>query len=116
MTVPEDATYTFHVNLQGSCRLIIDEYKVADLIGERELEVTLNSGQVSIRIEYINKDLDKPKLSILWSGLDFEKQPLSTTTSIDFGKLLNTHKEKIESNDSLKTLVEEYNKVRKQRE
>ena len=116
LTVPEDATYTFHVNLQGECRLIIDEYKIADLIGERELEVTLNSGQVSIRIEYINKDLDKPKLSILWSGLNFEKQPLSTTTSIDFGKLLNTHKEKIESNDSLKSLVDEYNKVRKQRD
>lgn len=116
LTVPDDSTYTFHINLQGSCRLIIDEYQVADLIGDRELEVTLKSGEVSFRIEYINKDFDKPSLSILWSGSNFDKQALSTTTSIDFGKLLNTHKEKIESNDSLETLVEEYNKVRKQRD
>ncbi|RKU31746.1 hypothetical protein C6497_00930 [Candidatus Poribacteria bacterium] len=116
LTVPEDSTYTFHIDLQGSCRLIIDGYKVADLIGQRELEVPLNSGKVSVRIEYINKDLDKPKLSILWSGTNFEKQPLSTTTSINFGKLLNTHKEKIESNESLKNLVEAYNKLRKQQD
>ncbi len=116
LTVPEESTYTFHVNLQGSCRLIINEYQVADLIGNRDLEVTLKSGELSIRIEYINIDNDKPQLSILWSGSNFEKQPLSSTASINFGKLLNTYNEKIESNESLKTLVEEYHKVRKQRD
>lgn len=116
LTVPEESTYTFHVNLQGSCRLIINEYQVANLIGNRDLEVTLKSGELSIRIEYINKDSDKPQLSILWSGPNFEKQALTTTSSIDLGKLINTYKEKIESNESLKTLVEKYHQVRKQRD
>ncbi|MCG9127171.1 DUF1553 domain-containing protein [Candidatus Poribacteria bacterium] len=116
LSVPTSSTYTFHVNLHGSCRLIINEYKIADLIGDRDLEISLEAGDVSIRIEFINRELDNPKLSILWSGSDFEKQPLSTTASIDFGKLLNTHKEQIESNDSLKVLVEKYNEIRKKRD
>ena len=46
LQVPEEATYTFHINLQGACRLIIDSYKVAELIGERDVEIALTHGDV----------------------------------------------------------------------
>ena len=116
LLVPEDATYTFHFNLHGACRLILDGFKAADLIGERDVEIALKHGDVSIRLEYFNKDLDKPSLEVSWSGLDFKKQPLSTNVAINFGKLLTTHAELINTNPSLKTLVDKYNTVKKQRD
>ena len=68
LQVPEDATYTFHINLQGACRLMLNGYKVAELIGERDVEIALAHGNVPIRLEYFNKDLDKPHLEVSWSG------------------------------------------------
>ncbi len=116
LQVPEDATYTFHINLRGACRLIFNGFKAADLIGERDLEIELTQGDVSIRLEYLNKDFDNPQLAVLWSGPNFEKQPLSTNAAINFGKLLKTHAESINANAPLKALVDKYNAVKKQRD
>ena len=116
LQVPEDATYTFHINLQGACRLILNGYKVAALIGEREVEVALTSGEVPIRLEYFNKDIDNPQLEVSWSNTDFEKQPLSTTATVNFDELLKTHAEFIEQNESLKTLVAQQRELKKQRD
>ena len=115
LQVPEDATYTFHINLQGACRLIINGYQVAELIGERDVEVALKSGEVPIRLEYFNKDIDKPQLVVSWSTASFEKQPLSTTATVNFDALLKTHAEFIETNESLKALVAQQRELKKQR-
>jgi len=116
LQVPDDATYIFHINLRGACRLIFNGFKAADLIGERDLEIELTRGDVSIRLEYLNKDLDNPQLAVLWTGPNFEKQPLSTNAAINFGKLLKTHAESINANAPLKALVDKYNAVKKQRD
>ena len=116
LLVPEEATYTFHINLHGTCRLIINGYKVAELIGERDVEIVLAHGDVPIRLEYFNKDLDKPHLEVSWSGASFEKQPLSTNATVNFGELLKTHAELIETNESLKVLVDEQKELKKQRD
>ena len=116
LQVPEDTTYTFHVNLRGACRLILDGYQAAELIGARDIEIALSAGDVPIRLEYFNKDLDKPNLEVSWSGTDFEKQPLSTTATVNFDQLLKTHAELVETNESLKTLVDKYKEVKKQRD
>ena len=116
LQVPEDATYTFHINLHGACRLILDGFKAADLIGERDLEIELTRGDVSIRLEYLNRDLDKPELTVLWTGPNFEKQPLSTKAAINFDKLLKTHAENINANAPLRAMVDKYNAVKKQRD
>ena len=116
LQVPEEATYTFHINLQGTCRLILNGYRVAELIGERDVEVALTNGEVSIRLEYFNKDIDKPQLAVSWSGSSFEKQPLSTNTTINFDELLKTHAELIETNASLKALVDQQKELKKQRD
>ena len=116
LQVPEDAIYTFHINLRGACRLILNGYKVAELIGTRDIEVALKNGEVSIRLEYFNKDIDKPQLEVSWSGTNFEKQPLSTNATINFNELLKTHAELIETNESLKTLVDQQKELKKQRD
>ena len=116
LQVPEEATYTFHINLQGTCRLILNSYRVAELIGERDVEVALTNGEVSIRFEYFNKDIDKPQLTVSWSGSSFEKQPLSTNATINFNELLKTHAELIETNESLKALVDQQKELKKQRD
>ena len=116
LQVPEDTTYTFHINLQGACRLIINGYKVAELIGARDIEVALTHGDVPIRLEYFNKDVDKPQLEVSWSGTNFEKQPLSTNATINFNELLKTHAELIETNESLKALVDQQKELKKQRD
>ena len=116
LQVPEDATYTFHINLQGACRLILNGYKVAELIGDREVEVALTSGEVPIRLEYFNKDIDKPQLAVSWSHTNIEKHPLSTTATVNFDALLKTHAELIEKNESLKTLVDQQMALKKQRD
>ena len=116
LPVPEEATYTFHINLQGTCRLILNGYKVAELIGARDVEVALTKGEVSIRLEYFNKDIDKPQLEVSWSGTNFEKQPLSTNATINFGELLKTHAELIETNEPLKALVDQQKELKKQRD
>ncbi len=116
LQVPEDATYTFHINLQGACRLIIDDYQVAELIGARDVEVALTSGEVPIRLEYFNKDIDKPQLEVSWSNTNFEKQPLSTTATVNFNELLKTHAELIETHASLKALVDQQRELKKQRD
>ena len=116
LRVPEEATYTFHINLHGTCRLIINGYKVAELIGARDVEVALTNGEVSIRLEYFNKDLDKPHLEVSWSGASFEKQPLSTNATVNFDELLKTHAELIETNESLKALVDQQKELKKQRD
>ena len=116
LQVPEDATYTFHINLQGACRLIINGYQVAELIGERDVEVALTSGEVPIRLEYFNKNIDKPQLAVSWSTTSFEKQPLSTTATVNFDALLKTHAEFIETNESLKALVDQQRELKKQRD
>ena len=115
LQVPADATYTFHINLGGACRLILSGYQTAELIGERDIEIALTHGEVSIRLEYFNKDLDKPHLEVSWSGLDFEKQPLSTNTSVNFDELLKTHGESIETGESLKALVDKQKALKEQR-
>ena len=116
LQVPEDATYTFHINLQGACKLIIDGYQVAELIGARDVEVALTSGEVPIRLEYFNKDIDKPQLEVSWSNTNFEKQPLSTTATVNFNELLKTHAELIETDASLKALVDQQRELKKQRD
>ena len=116
LQVPEKATYTFHINLQGECKLILNGYKVAELIGERDIEVALTKGEVSIRLEYFNKDVDKPQLEVSWSGTNFEKQPLSTNATVNFGELLKTHAGLIEMNESLKALVDQQKELKKQRD
>ena len=116
LPVPEEATYTFHINLQGNCRLILNGYKVAELIGARDVEVALTNGEVSMRLEYFNKDLDKPQLEVSWSGTTFEKQPLSTNATVNFNELLKTHAELIETNESLKALVDQQKELKKQRD
>ncbi len=116
LQVPEETTYTFHINLQGTCRLIFNGYRVAELIGERDVEVALTNGEVSIRLEYFNKDIDKPQLTVLWSGSNFEKQPLSTNATVNFDELLKTHAELIETNESLKALVDQQKELKKQRD
>ena len=116
LQVPEDASYTFQINLRGECRLILNGLKVADLIGERDVEVTLTQSESSIRLEYFNKEFDNPQLAIMWSGPNFEKQPLSTNSTINFGNLLKAHTEHINNNAHLKTLVDSYNDVKKQRD
>ena len=116
LQVPEDATYTFHINLQGACRLILNGYRVAELIGERDVEIALTRGDVLIRLEYFNKDLDKPQLEVSWSGADFEKQPLSTNATVNFNELLKTHAALIETNASLKALVDQQKELKKQRD
>ena len=116
LQVPEDATYTFHINLQGACRLILNGYRVAELIGARDVEIALMPGDVPIRLEYFNKDVDNPQLEILWSGSNFEKQPLSTNAAVNFDKLLKTHTELIETNEMLKTLVDQQKELKKQRD
>ena len=116
LQVPEEATYTFHINLQGTCRLILNGYRVAELIGERDVEVALTNGEVSIRLEYFNKDIDKPQLTVSWSGSSFEKQPLSTNATVNFDELLKTHAELIETNESLKALVDQQKELKKQRD
>ena len=116
LQVPEHATYTFHINLQGTCRLILSGYKVAELMGERDVEIALTQGDIPIRLEYFNKDLDKPHLEISWSGASFEKQPLSTNATVNFDELLKTHAEFIEKNESLKALVDEQKALKKQRD
>ena len=116
LQVPEDATYTFHINLQGACRLILNGYRVAELIGERDVEIALTHGDVPIRLEYFNKDLDKPQLEVSWSGTDFERQSLSTNATVNFNELLKTHAELIETNESLKALVDQQKELKKQRD
>ena len=116
LQVPEEATYTFHINLQGACRLILNGYRVAELIGERDVEIALTNGDVPIRLEYFNKDLDKPQLEVSWSGLNFERQSLSTNATVNFDELLKTHAELIETNAPLKALVDKYKEVKKQRD
>ena len=116
LQVPEDATYTFHINLRGACKLILNGYRVAELIGERDVEIALTRGDVPIRLEYFNKDLDKPQLEVSWSGLNFEKQPLSTIATVNFDELLKTHAELIETNVPLKALVDKHKEVKKQRD
>ena len=116
LQVPEDATYTFHINLQGACRLILNGYQVAELIGTRDVEIALTRGDVPIRLEYFNKDLDKPQLEVSWSGAGFEKQPLSTNATVNFNELLKTHAELIETNESLKALVDQQKELKKQRD
>ena len=116
LRVPEDATYTLHINLHGTCRLILNSYKVAELIGERDVEIALMRGDVPIRLAYFNKDLDNPHLEVWWSGASFEKQPLSTNTTVNFGELLKTHAALIETNESLKALVDEQKELKKQRD
>ena len=116
LQVPEDATYTFHINLHGACRLILDGYRVAELIGERDVEIALTRGDVLIRLEYFNKDLDKSQLKVSWSGADFEKQSLSTNATVNFDALLKTHTELIETNESLKALVDQQKELKKQRD
>ena len=116
LQVPEEATYTFHIDLQGTCRLILNGYRVAELIGERDVEVALTNGEVSIRLEYFNKDIDKPQLTVSWSGSSFEKQPLSTNATVNFDELLKTHAELIETNESLKALVDQQRELKKQRD
>ena len=116
LQVPENATYTFHINLHGACRLILGGYQAAELIGERDVQIALSTGDVPIRLEYFNKDLDKPNLKVSWSGASFEKQPLSTTTPVNFDQLLKTHAELIETNASLKALVDKYTEVKKHRD
>ena len=116
LQVKEDATYTFHINLQGECRLILNGLKVADLIGERDVEIALTRGETSIRLEYFNKEIDNPILDVLWSGPNFEKQLLSTKASINIDKLLKTHADLINTNEHLKNLVDDYNDIKKQRE
>ena len=116
LQVPEDATYTFHINLKGACKLILNGYRVAELIGERDVEIALAHGDVPIRLEYFNKDLDKPQLEVSWSGMDFEKQPLSTNATVNFDELLKTHAELIETNVPLKALVDKHKEVKKQRD
>ena len=71
------------------------------------------AGEVPIRLEYFNKDIDNPQLTVSWTGPNFEKQPLSTTATINFDKLLKTHAELIEANAPLKTLVDEYRELKK---
>jgi len=116
LQVPEDAIYTFHQNLNGENRLTLDGQLISELSGDSETQVSLVSGDVSIRLEYFNKDLDKPNLDISWSGPNFTKQPLSTNATINFGKLLNTHKDFIESDETMKSLVNKYNEIKQQRE
>lgn len=116
LAVPEDATYIFHIKLHGTCRLILNGLKVADLIGERDVEIALTQGNSTIRIEYINKEIDNPQLTVSWTGTNFEKQPLSTNSLLNFGQLLKTHEEHINSNASLKALVDKYNAVRIKRD
>ncbi len=116
LQVPEDATYTFHISLRGACRLILNGYRVAELIGERDVEIALTRGDVLIRLEYFNKDLDKPQLEVAWSGADFEKQPLSTNATVNFNELLKTHAALIETNASLKALVDQQKELKKQRD
>ena len=116
LQVPEEATYTFHIDLQGTCRLILNGYRVAELIGARDVEVALTNGEVSIRLEYFNKDIDKPQLTVSWSGSSFEKQPLSTNATINFNELLKTHAELIETSKSLKALVDQQKELKKQRD
>ena len=116
LQVPEKATYTFHINLQGACKLILNGYKVAELIGERDVEVALTKGEVSIRLEYFNKDIDKPQLAVSWSNANFDKQPLSTNATVNFDELLKTHAELIETNESLKALVDQQKELKKQRD
>lgn len=116
LQVPEDATYTFHINLRGACRLILNGYQAAELIGARDIEITLSAGDVPIRLEYFNKDLDKPQLEVSWSRPNFDKQPLSTNTKVNFDELLKTHAERIETKAPLKALVDKYKEVKKQRD
>ena len=116
LQVPEETTYTFHINLRGACRLILNGYQAAELIGARDVEVTLTCGDVPIRLEYFNKDVDKPQLEVSWSGVDFEKQPLSTNAAVNFNELLKTHAELIETNESLKALVDQQRELKKQRD
>ena len=116
LQVPEEATYTFHINLHGTCRLILNGYQAAELIGARDVEVALTSGDVPIRLEYFNKNVDKPQLEVSWSGTNFEKQPLSTNATVNFGELLKTHAELIETNESLKALVDQQKELKKQRD
>lgn len=116
LQVPENAIYTFHQNLNGENRLILDGQLVSELSGNSDTQITLSAGDVPIRLEFFNKDLDKPNLDISWSGPNFTKQPLSTNASINFGKLLNTHTDYIKSNESLKSLVNKYNEVKQQRD
>ena len=116
LQVPEDATYTFHINLRGACRLILNGYQAAELIGARDIEIALSAGDVPIRLEYFNKDLDKPQLEVSWSRPNFDKQPLSTNTKVNFDELLKTHAEPIETNAPVKALVDKYKEVKKQRD
>ena len=116
LQVPEETTYTFHINLRGACRLILNGYQAAELIGARDVEVTLTCGDVPIRLEYFNKDVDKPQLEVSWSGVDFEKQPLSTNAAVNFNELLKTHAELIEMNESLKALIDQQKELKKQRD
>ena len=116
LRVPEEATYTFHINLHGTCRLIIDGYQIAELIGERDVEVALMHGDVPIRLEYFNKDVDKPHLEVSWSNANFERQPLSTNATVNFDELLKTHASLIETNESLMALVDQQKELKKQRD
>ncbi len=116
LQVQEDATYTFHIILQGECRLILNGFKIADLIGERDVEITLPQGESSFRLEYFNKELDNPRLAVFWSGPNLEKQSLSTNKATNFDNLLKTHTESINNNVHLKTLVDNYNELKKQRD
>ena len=116
LQVPEDAIYTFHINLRGACRLILNGYRVAELIGARDIEIAPTHGDVPIRLEYFNKDVDKPQLEVSWSGAGFEKQPLSTNATVNFDELLKTHTELIEMNESLKALVDQQKELKKQRD
>lgn len=116
LPVPEDATYTFHITLHGTCRLILNGLKIADLIGGRDIEIALTRGESSIRLEYLNKETDNPQLTVSWTGPNFEKQALSTNKLMNFGTLLKTHEEHINSNAPLKSLVDKYNTIRNKRD
>ena len=114
LQVPEAATYTFHLSLRGTCRLILNGENVIDLSDEGEVQLALAPGDASIRLEYFNNDLDKPKLVVSWSGANFEKQPLSTTATVNFGELLKTHAELIGTNAPLKVLVDKHKELKEQ--
>ncbi len=116
LQVPENATYTFHLVLNGAFRLILNGQLVSELSGDSETQLTLEVGDVPIRLEYFIKDVDKPHLEISWSGPNLEKQSLSTAATINFDELIKTHTERIKGNPPLKVLVDQYNELKKQRD
>jgi len=86
--IPRDGLYTFFVNADDECRLVVDEQTVVNLTGRKvppDLSMTelqghrlLSKGLHKLRIEYVQMR-DAYGLEVQWQGPGITKQPIAAS-------------------------------------